>query len=257
MDSSRKSKQKFETTLSVNRNHVEAQTAGDVWEIPLSPFALPTHSEFMVMHGLGYDSTTDDYKVFSILFWDPQSQRDTDATDMFVSVYSLRNNSWRKLPNSPYNDAEFHNYHWLANSSTIVALNLATEEFNEMELPDSIVNKGAGFCDLLVVGGKVGLLGIGGVLFEYDDDEVDVYDVDERRCIKVRIVGGPSRFRFDVGGQQPLLIWGSNKDLQAIPIPSYKASDVKDIFNLVIQVYGIKKVLKQVDNRVYAIGDRC
>ncbi|KAI3784535.1 hypothetical protein L1987_43634 [Smallanthus sonchifolius] len=226
-------------------------TTQELLNIPPSPFALPDRESF-VMYGFGYDSSTDDYKVISISFWDTDNEHNPDCTDMFVSVYSLRNNSWRKLRDSPYDHAVGHlisgvlinqSLHWLTStrpgySSTIVAFSLVNEEFNEIDLPDSIANDKAVFNELVDLGGKLGLFGTGvgndlWVMEEYgvgeswtrvcihgveidpvkpvclvegsdrdivlgDEDGVVVYNIDERRCRDVRMIGGPSGFA--IGG---------------------------------------------------------
>ncbi|KAK9067432.1 hypothetical protein SSX86_014761 [Deinandra increscens subsp. villosa] len=226
-------------------------TTKEIWKVPPSPFALPVRESF-VMYGFGYDSSTDDYKIVSISFWGTDNEHNPDCDDMFVTVYSLRNNSWRKLRNSPYDHSIGHvirgvlvnqNIHWLASTrpdyaSTIVAFSLAKEEFNVMGLPDSVENGKAVFNVLFAVVGKLGvfdtqtgslwLMGEYGVgeswtkvcmdgleidpfghaflvegsgdrdIVLCDDDGVRVYDMDERRCRKVRIEGGPSG--IEMGG---------------------------------------------------------
>ncbi|KAK9067433.1 hypothetical protein SSX86_014762 [Deinandra increscens subsp. villosa] len=93
-----------------------------------------------------------------------------DGPDLFVSVYSLRSNSWKKLRNYPF-DGDLpnvvlvnENLNWLtsphANGSppTLLAFSLATEEFKEIELPSS----GSIQHDIAVlfaVDGKLGVFG--------------------------------------------------------------------------------------------------
>lgn len=159
-------------------------TTREPCKLPLSPFALPLRESF-VMYGFGYDSSTDDYKVISISFWDTDNEHSPDCTDMFVSIYSLRYNSWRNLQNSPYDHAVGHlisgvlineNLHWLTStrpgySSTIVAFSLANEEFTEIELPDAIDDNTAVFNELGVLGGKLVLFGyqVGNDLWVMDE----------------------------------------------------------------------------------------
>lgn len=233
-----------------DRLYLMNPTTREISELPHSPFALPIGESFE-MYGFGYDSSTDDYKVIAISFWDTDNEHNPDCTDMFVSVYTLSNNSWRKLPNSPYDHAVGHlvsgvlvngSLHWLTStrpsySSTIIAFNLSNEKFNEIELPDSIDNYKAVFNELVVIGGKLCLFNQLGndlwVMEEYgvgmswtkvsihgvdidemkpicsvedsnrdivlgDEDGVVVYNVDERLCRNVRILGGPTR--FTIGG---------------------------------------------------------
>ncbi|XP_023743197.1 F-box/kelch-repeat protein At3g06240 [Lactuca sativa] len=130
-------------------------TIGEIFKLP--PFALPREEGYQT-YGFGNDSSTDDYKVIVISF---------SNTDMFVDVYSLSNNSWRNLPNSPYRQSFVYlvggvsvnnNLHWLIVrpnfSSMIIAFSLAKEEFIEMNLPDSLGNNHP-FNVLVVIGGKL------------------------------------------------------------------------------------------------------
>ncbi|KAI3669207.1 hypothetical protein L6452_40434 [Arctium lappa] len=227
-------------------------TTQEISELLVFPSALPLGESF-VMYGFGYDSSSDDYKVVSISFWDTDNEHNPNCTDMFVSVYSLRNNSWKKVHNSPYDHAVGHllsgvlineNLHWLTQripsySSTIVAFSLAKEEFNEIELPASIDNnKTAVFNKLVVLGEKLAIFGnqVGNDLWlmeEYDvgeswtnvsidgveidpvkpvclvdgsnrdivlgdEDGVIVYNLDDRRCKNVWVLGAP--IAFAVGG---------------------------------------------------------
>ncbi|PWA45010.1 F-box domain-containing protein [Artemisia annua] len=147
-------------------------TTREVMEVPFSPFALPVHESF-VMYGFGYDSSSEDYRVITISFWDTDNEHNPDCTDMYVCSYSLRENSWRKLSDSPYDHAVGHltsgvlvneNLHWLTSvrpgySSTIAAFSLVNEEFSEIDLPSSINNDNAVFNELVVVGGKLGVFG--------------------------------------------------------------------------------------------------
>ncbi|XP_071738997.1 F-box/kelch-repeat protein At3g06240-like, partial [Rutidosis leptorrhynchoides] len=92
-------------------------------------------------YGFGYDSSTDDYKVIFI-----------PVKFKFARVYSFRRHSWNMLPNFPYQQDDYfckrgqgvllnNNLYWLVIRSyskmTIIAFNLANEEFHEIELPDS------------------------------------------------------------------------------------------------------------------------
>ncbi|XP_071728086.1 F-box/kelch-repeat protein At3g06240-like [Rutidosis leptorrhynchoides] len=116
--------------------------------------------------GFDYDSSTDDYKVISISC---KGVSQSDPNSKFSSVYSLRNNSWKILPNSSYQQHKHHslrpgvlvnnNLHWIVRSShstlTIAAFNLANEEFHEIEFPDSIDYDGDKWYQLHSLGGKL------------------------------------------------------------------------------------------------------
>ncbi|KAF5791011.1 putative F-box domain-containing protein [Helianthus annuus] len=229
-----------------------------LWKLPVSPFALPVEDDkflgkwrakFFVRYGFGYDSANDDFKVVSISFWNPESGLDPECTDTFVRVYSLRNNSWSKLPNSRYDHGTFYavsgalvnqNYHWLVSRSTIVGFSFTEEEFSEIRLPGSIEK--AGFFDVVDMNGKLGVfVGVVEVGFELwvmeeygvseswrcmvsyngfgspvrpvclvegsnrdivfeDLGRVLVYNIDQRRCRNVRMVGGPRRLPVGLGG---------------------------------------------------------
>ncbi|XP_071731213.1 F-box/kelch-repeat protein At3g06240-like isoform X2 [Rutidosis leptorrhynchoides] len=117
-------------------------------------------------YGFGYDSSKDDYKVISI---SSKSVLDSDLNCSSVLVYSLRNNSWNKLPNMPYLLLDHYDpypgillndyLHWVTRPRhsplTIVAFSLADEKFHEIELPD-LVNFDIAFSfQLYAFGGKL------------------------------------------------------------------------------------------------------
>ncbi|KAI7727252.1 hypothetical protein M8C21_033380 [Ambrosia artemisiifolia] len=142
-------------------------TTKELWKVPLCPFVPPPDEEEVVyvMYGFGYDSSTDDYKILSISFWDPHNMQH-DIKEAFECVYSLRNNLWRKLPEHDHSVLDGisgapinQSLHWISRSFCIVGFNLATEEFNEMELPDSdsFHNGKTMGSDLVDFGGKLGV----------------------------------------------------------------------------------------------------
>ncbi|KAI7727254.1 hypothetical protein M8C21_033382 [Ambrosia artemisiifolia] len=147
-------------------------TTQDLWKVPLCPFAPPPDEEYeeevYVTYGFGYDSSTDDYKIVSISFWHHHSMQH-DSSETFASVYSLRNNSWRKLRDYDYHEHDHtvldvingavinQTLHWLARHSEIVGFNLANEEFNEMKFPDTIGMYTSTFSSMVDVGGKLGV----------------------------------------------------------------------------------------------------
>ncbi|XP_071728343.1 F-box protein CPR1-like [Rutidosis leptorrhynchoides] len=117
-------------------------------------------------YGFGYDSSTDDYKVISIPC---EGVADSDTDTNFVRVYSLRNNSFRNFPKppnqlydycSPYPGVLFNNnLHFIVERrhvrNTIAAFSLADEEFNIIELPDSVNNAGRMWSQLFALGEKL------------------------------------------------------------------------------------------------------
>ncbi|KAJ0753493.1 putative F-box domain-containing protein [Helianthus annuus] len=142
----------------------------DLWEVPLCPFA-PVYEEYeevYVRYGFGYDLSTDDYKIVSISFWNPYSYHDSKET--FVCVYSLRNNSWRKLPDCNYYEHDYtvlddvisgavinQSLHWSGRFSEIVGFNLASEEFKQMKFPVSVGFGISLLTSMVDVGGKLGV----------------------------------------------------------------------------------------------------
>ncbi|KAJ0542531.1 putative F-box domain-containing protein [Helianthus annuus] len=151
----------------------------DLWEVPVSPFAPPDeewledyvteHEEVYVKYGFGYDSSTDDYKVVSISFWHHYSGYH-DSNKMIASVYSLRNDSWRKLPDRNYYEHDYtavddvingavinQSLHWLTRQFEIVGFNLASEEIKQMKFPVSVGFYRSLFTSMVDVGGKLGV----------------------------------------------------------------------------------------------------
>ncbi|XP_071731215.1 F-box/kelch-repeat protein At3g06240-like [Rutidosis leptorrhynchoides] len=117
------------------------------------------------IYGFGYDSSKDDYRVISISY-KPVSDSDSNL-NCTSQVYSLRNNSWNKLPNFPH---KLHDHlcpgvllnnklHWVVRNTlstmTIASFCLADEEFHEIELPDSFKCIRAASTKLCAVGGKL------------------------------------------------------------------------------------------------------
>ncbi|KAI3517721.1 hypothetical protein L1887_16938 [Cichorium endivia] len=151
-----------------------------------------------------------------------------DCSYMFLNVYSLNNNSWRKLQSSSYDLAECNpmggvlingNLHWVIKtrptfSWTIIAFNLEKEELTEIQLPDSVDYNKALSRKLVIIGGKLGFwgaylgddlwvmeeYGIGEswtkVLIHGDQRQRDLngliynVDVDERLCRNVKHICG-------------------------------------------------------------------
>ncbi|KAI8032185.1 F-box protein CPR1 [Camellia lanceoleosa] len=118
-------------------------------------------------YGLGYDSSSDDYKVVSIAHYDYGS----DFDDNIVSVYSLRISSWGRIEDSPYihtpngpSPGIFVNgaLHWFAssfvgsnNSTVIASLDLTYENYGDVPSP---VDDFVLFEELSVLGGCLCML---------------------------------------------------------------------------------------------------
>ncbi|KAK9059043.1 hypothetical protein SSX86_021662 [Deinandra increscens subsp. villosa] len=152
-------------------------TTKELWKVPPSRFTFPDpDSVIFLKHGFGYDSSTDDYKIVTIWFW-----KTGRKSSYKVSVYSLRNNSWKELRNYVYDNVitiQFtgvlvnQNLHWLMRSPNgdplmIVAFRLGNEDFKEIKLPPdaaSVEKVGiGGYEELFSVGGKLGFFGTGGL----------------------------------------------------------------------------------------------
>lgn len=142
-------------------------------ELPESGYEMVNKLlEIDIMYGFGYDASTDDYKVVTISYFRYNFMRRPD--NMFVHIYSLRNNTWKCGIDSPYDHSHGRSLHgvfvngflhWIANKGSnrvpvIVAFNLADETFGEVPLPNldchvDIMSKSS--CKLVAFGEKLGL----------------------------------------------------------------------------------------------------
>ncbi|PIA54112.1 hypothetical protein AQUCO_00900585v1 [Aquilegia coerulea] len=107
-------------------------------------------------HGFGYNPNADDYVVLKLTTYQAEEHQFLSG----VTVYSLRNNSWRRIQNIPYEvfyllPGQFVNgsLHWLAYSKmisigdeedkfevakyAILAFEITTENFLEVPMPES------------------------------------------------------------------------------------------------------------------------
>ncbi|KAF7154356.1 hypothetical protein RHSIM_Rhsim01G0117900 [Rhododendron simsii] len=69
--------------------------------LPFTEIEYPGYNIYFQheMYGFGYDSVTDDYKMVRFVQF---FQRGTDNFVSSVKVYSMKSNSWRKIPDFPY-----------------------------------------------------------------------------------------------------------------------------------------------------------
>ncbi|XP_042508938.1 F-box protein CPR1-like isoform X2 [Macadamia integrifolia] len=145
-------------------------------KLPITPIEFPVRfdSPRLIVYGLGYDPTTDDYKLVRVVQFYGDSEYSCDSE---VKVYSLRTNSWRRIRDMPYHlsyergfgvlnnswrkirDMPYHlsykrgygvlaNYalHWVAMRETgrdtastfIVSFDLQDEYYREIPLPDFV-----------------------------------------------------------------------------------------------------------------------
>ncbi|CAA0806004.1 Unknown protein [Striga hermonthica] len=112
---------------------------GDYLELP--PTGLE-RSPF-VGCGIGYDRSSDDYKVISV--------RKVMRSVYQTHIYSLRSNSWKRIEDCPsllYVSSQATllkgALYWVAKDS-VVALDLATERFRKLPLPYSVMSCILGF----------------------------------------------------------------------------------------------------------------
>ncbi|KAL8057080.1 hypothetical protein ABFX02_04G161000 [Erythranthe guttata] len=120
--------------------------------VPNSPLSLKKRFSFTV-HGFGYDSSTDDYKIVTLSYYDPECEYEPDCVDTFVDVYYVKKGFWRRVENSPYDHSAPDRasgvllngaLHWLASSprtgypSVIAAFDLAHEVFDEIPAPSGM-----------------------------------------------------------------------------------------------------------------------
>lgn len=120
----------------------------EFWPLPPVSFELQSE-DYDEQFALGYDPSTRDYKVVCIRrFWDNFGQG--AFTRVFVSVYSLRNNSWKNLRSEfpsccHLNEtigATYLNgvYYWLSGGldkiCRIRSFDMASEQFGEMHALD-------------------------------------------------------------------------------------------------------------------------
>lgn len=161
-------------------------STGDYKVLPYEPVKLPVlwpgnwnGYEQPINYGFGYDSINDDYKVVRIV----QQEISTHGEDIInseVKVYSLKTNSWRRpeqvLPNNCFIcSPEFWKrggrflrgaLHWPVrhikpdlNTCWIIAFDVETEKYHEIELPDDV--KKINYMVLGVLGGCLSVLSSG------------------------------------------------------------------------------------------------
>ncbi|XP_055833572.1 F-box/kelch-repeat protein At3g23880-like [Solanum dulcamara] len=121
----------------------------EFWPLPPVPFEPQPFKDHDNQFALGFDLLTRDYKVLWIrTFWDGWGLG--VSPNCFVSIYSLRNNSWKNLrPDFPYCcnlhepiGATYLNgvYYWLSgrldNIFRICSFDMGSEQFGEIQGPD-------------------------------------------------------------------------------------------------------------------------
>ncbi|KMT17808.1 hypothetical protein BVRB_2g033470 [Beta vulgaris subsp. vulgaris] len=221
--------------------------------LPCSPYALDPRASF-TMYGLGYDSVSDDYKVVTISYHDAvtvladeeadDSEDETDCTEMYVNVYSVRHGNWKRAESSPYDHAVGHHasgvcvdgyIYWLASissdfSSVIAAFDLGEEVFSEVPPPSSVDCKEFVFYQLVALEGYL-------CMFSPNrDSEIDFwvmkeYDVEES-WTKVTIINpAESEFRplCMLGKEQLVMMKDEETIAEKLVMYNMKEGTFKDI----------------------------
>ncbi|CAO2823280.1 unnamed protein product [Amaranthus hypochondriacus] len=145
-------------------------TTRQIQELPTSIYALDPEISH-TLYGLGYDSITDDYKVVTLSYYDAYYYEDYDdddpnCTDVHITVYSVKNGTWKQAGSSPYDHAVAYPLsgvyvngclHWLANKSAykpvIAAFDLHDEKFHEVSPPNLNCSRSFIFNYLIALGG--------------------------------------------------------------------------------------------------------
>ncbi|XP_076908591.1 F-box/kelch-repeat protein At3g06240-like [Bidens hawaiensis] len=119
-------------------------------EVPESGFDIVDElREIDIVYGFGYDSVSDDYKVVTVSFYN-NDEEVNDVENIFVHVYSLKTDTWRRVCRFRYDHSYGKSYsgvfvngnlHWIAIKDSdedlrvIVAFSLADERLSEVALP--------------------------------------------------------------------------------------------------------------------------
>ncbi|XP_021840747.1 F-box/kelch-repeat protein At3g06240 [Spinacia oleracea] len=128
--------------------------------------------------GIGYDSISDDYKVIVISYYGSDDM-------MFVNIYSVRNDSWKRVENCPFRHEVGDSLvfvdgymYWLVDTEeTIAAFDLEEEEFNDLTLSgydDTIRNDDS--TDSVSKAQLENLVALGGCLCFYPESVTDTCD---------------------------------------------------------------------------------
>ncbi|XP_039169925.1 F-box protein CPR1-like [Eucalyptus grandis] len=129
--------------------------------LPYSAVEVRRFSAFSVcVYGLGYDESRDDHVLLRL------AQLVTEPIQSEVSIYSLKDNAWRRLKDMPYSLVDPRkmgvfvcgHLHWIMTREVgsdsailLVAFDFRIEDFKVVDLPDGIDNKLD--VDLSVLGG--------------------------------------------------------------------------------------------------------
>uniref|UniRef100_A0A803LB17 F-box associated beta-propeller type 1 domain-containing protein n=1 Tax=Chenopodium quinoa TaxID=63459 RepID=A0A803LB17_CHEQI len=76
-------------------------TTREMKELLSSRYAIDPYASF-TMYGLGYDSVTDNYKIVMLSYYDTDNEHEPYCTEMFINVYSVRNDTWKRAESSQY-----------------------------------------------------------------------------------------------------------------------------------------------------------
>ncbi|KAI8567241.1 hypothetical protein RHMOL_Rhmol02G0105700 [Rhododendron molle] len=149
-------------------------------KLPTCPLSTPHlfSVPYVYLHGFGYDSSRDDYKVvmlpYKCIKSDSKSYCDGDTNNTYVFVYSLKTDAWRRIQGFHYHPlvyfSEVHRLpsgvyfnerlHWLCRrtggsdgSFVIVAFDSSGEIFREVQLPTLFSYSEILYHRMIVLGG--------------------------------------------------------------------------------------------------------
>ncbi|CAI9118803.1 OLC1v1020416C1 [Oldenlandia corymbosa var. corymbosa] len=124
--------------------------------------------------GLGYDESSDDYKIVTLSYFYTDNEHEPDCAETFVDIYSVKMKTWKRPPASPYDHAVpqvAHGVfvsgclHWLAcdiktkgHPSVIAAFDLGHEKFEKVPPPIGVDESKFVFNELIVLGGCLALI---------------------------------------------------------------------------------------------------
>ncbi|KAL3508094.1 hypothetical protein ACH5RR_033476 [Cinchona calisaya] len=147
-------------------------TTLELVKVPDFSLALDTSASFSI-HGFGYDSSSDDYKIVKLSCYDKRRVVVNKGT--FVDVYSLKMKTWRRIENSPCDHSYPHGMHsgvllngaihWLATDTSVegspdivAAFGLSDEKFKHFGVPSCFNKRKSSAYKLAVVEGCLGMV---------------------------------------------------------------------------------------------------
>ncbi|XP_058198416.1 F-box/kelch-repeat protein At3g06240-like [Rhododendron vialii] len=132
-------------------------------KLPVFPFVLDSANSFHTnLCGVGYDSSTDDYKVVMVSpAWSQSSPQWAGVST--VAVYSLETDSWRRIQDTNFTyvgstgrvfvNGCLHGICWRDGSHVIVAFDLSNEVVREVPQPALYIGSDVTLYSVAVLGG--------------------------------------------------------------------------------------------------------